>query len=108
MLLGVRVVAEVVDQVAPADVEHRADRDEGAEADVSSQAPVEDGGAERAALAEEADVARPAMALAKVAFRPVSGLITPRQFGPMIRIRPRRACSSDLPLELCALGRRSP
>ena len=54
-----RVVAEVVDQVAPADVEHRADRDEGAEADVLAQAPVEHGRAERAALAEEGDVAGP-------------------------------------------------
>ena len=36
------VVAQVVDQVAPADVEHRADRDERAEADVVPQAPVED------------------------------------------------------------------
>ena len=34
-----------------------------------------------------------AMAPAKVAFRPVIGFITPRQFGPMTRIRPRRACS---------------
>ena len=57
--VGVRVVAEVVDQVAPADVEHRADRDEGAEADVLAQAPVEDGGAQGAALADEGDVARP-------------------------------------------------
>ena len=57
--LGMRVVAEVVDQVAPADVEHRPDRDEGAEADVGPQAPVEDRGAEGPALAEEGDLARP-------------------------------------------------
>ena len=31
---------------------------------------------------------------AKVAFRPAKGRITPRQFGPISRIRPRRACSS--------------
>ena len=35
-----------------------------------------------------------AIALANVAFSPVSGLITPRQFGPMTRIRPRRASST--------------
>ena len=29
--------------------------------------------------------------VAKVAFRPVSGLITPRQLGPMMRMLPRRA-----------------
>ncbi len=34
-----------------------------------------------------------AIAPANVAFRPVSGFVTPRQFGPMTRIRPRRACS---------------
>ena len=34
-----------------------------------------------------------AIAPAKVALRPVSGFITPRQFGPMIRMPPRRACS---------------
>ena len=42
------------------------------------------------------------MDAANVAFRPVSGFIKPRQFGPMIRIRPRRAsvrisCSSLRP-----------
>ena len=57
--LGVRVVAEVVDQVAPADVEHRPDRDERAEPDVLAQAPVEDRRAERPALAEEPDAAGP-------------------------------------------------
>ena len=54
-----QVVAEVVDQVAPADVEHRPDRDEGAEADVGPQAPVEHRGAEGSALTQEGDLARP-------------------------------------------------
>ena len=55
---------------------------------------------QRAALAEEADVPGRAMSAANVAFRPISGFITPRQFGPIIRIRPRRACSRDPVLEL--------
>ena len=50
---GMRVVAEIVDEIAPADIEHRANRDEAAEADVFLEAPVEDGRAERAALADE-------------------------------------------------------
>src|SRR5690606_22969039 len=54
-----RVVAEVVDQVAPANVQHRADRDKRAEADVFLKAPVENGGTQRATLADEADVAGP-------------------------------------------------
>ena len=57
--LGIRVVAEVVDQITPADVEHRPDRDEGAEADIGSQAPGKDRGAEGPALTEEGDLARP-------------------------------------------------
>ena len=55
MLLVLGIVAEVINQVAPVDIEHRADGDEGAEADVFAQAPVENGGAEGAALADEAD-----------------------------------------------------
>src|SRR5271165_7216155 len=54
-----QVVSEVVDQVAPADIEHLPDRDEGAEADVGPQAPVEDCGAENPALTEEGDLAGP-------------------------------------------------
>jgi len=53
--VGARVVAQVVDQVAPVDIQHRADGDEMAEADVFLQAPVQDGGAQRAALADEAN-----------------------------------------------------
>ena len=55
----VRVVAEVVDQVAPADVEHRAGGHARGEADVFREAPVEDRREQRAALAQERDVARP-------------------------------------------------
>ena len=35
-----------------------------------------------------------AIALANVALRPVSGLITPRQFGPITRMGPRRASAT--------------
>ena len=86
--LRVRVVAEVVDQVAPADVEHRADGDEGAEADLLAQAPVEDGGASAPLWLRKATLPGRAIAWAKVALKPLSGLITPRQFGPNRRIRP--------------------
>ena len=34
-----------------------------------------------------------AMVVANVAFRPVNGHMTPRQFGPMTRMPPRRAFS---------------
>ena len=45
MLLVCGIVAQVVDQVAPVHVEHGADGDEGTEAHVLAQTPVEDGGA---------------------------------------------------------------
>ena len=50
---GVGIVAELVDKIAPADIKHRAERHESAEADILAQAPIQHGGAERAALAEE-------------------------------------------------------
>ena len=56
--LGVRVVAEVRDEVAPADIEHGADRDKRAEAHILAKAPVEHRRAKRPALAEECDAAR--------------------------------------------------
>ena len=51
------IVVEVVDHVAPPDVQQGPQGDEGAEADVFLKAPVEDGGLQRAALAEEGDLA---------------------------------------------------
>ena len=54
---GVRVGAEVVDEVAEVDVAHGADADEGGEADLVGGRPVEDGGAQGARLAEEGDAA---------------------------------------------------
>src|SRR5262249_24562972 len=51
----VRGVGEVVEQVGEIDVEHGADRDEGAEAELLAGGPVEDGGADGAGLAEQGD-----------------------------------------------------
>src|SRR5262249_18783496 len=55
----VGVVAEVVDEVGEVHVEHGAHADEAAEADVGFPGPVEDGGADGAALAEQGDLAGP-------------------------------------------------
>ena len=44
-----------------------------------------------------------AMSAAKLALRLLGGWMTPRQFGPMMRILPR-ASVADLPLQLAALG----
>src|SRR5579864_2137218 len=51
------IVAKMIDEIAPADVEHGACGDDGAEADVFTLAPVEDGSLQRAALAQECDAA---------------------------------------------------
>ena len=59
MELRLGIVAEVVDQVAPAHVHHRADRNERAEAHHFLEAPVQHRGAQRAALADEAHRAGP-------------------------------------------------
>ncbi len=55
----VGIVAEVIDEVSPTDIHHRSYGDEGAEADLLLQAPVENGRTESAALADETDTARP-------------------------------------------------
>ena len=47
----IRIVAEMINQIAPADIEHGAKRDERAKADIFLQAPIENRRAERAALA---------------------------------------------------------
>src|SRR3712207_3877232 len=54
--LGVRVVAEVVDQISPPDIHHRPYGDEGREADVLPEALVEDRRHEGAALAQKPNV----------------------------------------------------
>jgi hypothetical protein len=52
------IVAQVFDPIPPADIQHRSDRDEGAEAHQLTQAPVQNGRPQRAALADETDIAR--------------------------------------------------
>src|SRR4029078_13524729 len=56
---GLWIVAQVMDEVAPAHIEHRTDGDEGAESDIRFEAPVQNRGAERATLADEPDVPAP-------------------------------------------------
>src|SRR5260370_7891121 len=53
----IRIVPEIIDQVAPAHVQHRTHRDEGAEAYKLAKTPIENGRAQRPALADEGDVA---------------------------------------------------
>jgi hypothetical protein len=55
----VRIIAEIVDQIAPVHVEHRADRNERAEPDVLPQTPVQHRRAQRTALTDERNPTRP-------------------------------------------------
>src|SRR5690606_30978049 len=56
--LRARVVPEVLDQIAPAHVQHAARGNDAAEADLLALAPVEDRREERPALTDERDVPR--------------------------------------------------
>ncbi len=53
---GARIVAEVGNQIAPAHVQHGTNRDERAETNHRLQRPIQHGGTERAALADERQV----------------------------------------------------
>ncbi len=57
--MGARIAAEVVDEIAPVHVQHRADGDKAAEADIFTHRPVQHRRAQGAALADEGDVAGP-------------------------------------------------
>src|SRR5262252_2289028 len=52
------IVAEVVDEICEIDVEHGADTDEAGKADVALARPIENRGADGAALAQERDAPR--------------------------------------------------
>ena len=100
---GLWVATQVINQVSPAYVHHRTKGDEGTETNACAQAPIRYGRAKGAALADEAySAGGEAMVLAKVALRPLSGLITPaRQSGPMMRSFPLTRLLQDLLLQLC-------
>ena len=90
--LGAWIVAEIINQIAPVHIEHRSGGDECAEPHTLAQAPVQNRGQKRATLADESDIARQGNSLCECRIQSVHGFITPRQFGPMRRIPPRRAC----------------
>ena len=54
-----RIVTQVIDQISPAHIQHRADGEKRAEAHHLGQAPVENRGADGAALAHQRDVSGP-------------------------------------------------
>ena len=56
--MSVRIIAKVIDQVAPTHIQHRACRDDCTEAHLLTLAPVEDRGQQRSALAEKGDTPR--------------------------------------------------
>ena len=59
MLLGVRIVPKVVDQVSPAHIQHGAGRNNRAESHLFELAPIQNGGQQRSALAQKGYIAGP-------------------------------------------------
>src|SRR5258708_34403115 len=49
------VAPQVIDEIAPADVHHRANRDEGTESHLCAQAPIKHGSTQGTALTDEAN-----------------------------------------------------
>src|SRR5262249_2679110 len=62
---GVRIVAVVIDQVAPTHIYHRANRNKSAEAHILPAAPVKNRRTQRTALAEESQVSRQSIGLSE-------------------------------------------
>ena len=54
--VGLRVAPQVINQVAPTDIYHRANGDKGTESNVFAQAPIKHGGTQGTALADEANM----------------------------------------------------
>src|SRR5262249_22792427 len=98
-----RVVAEVVDQVGEIDVDHGADADEAAEADVLLAGPVEDRGADGAALAEQGDVAGPGHGGGEAGVK-IARRVEHAQAGRAEDAQPAAGQLAELPLPRAALG----
>ena len=62
---GLRVATQIINQIAPANVDHRANGDKGAEPNVFTQAPIQHGRAKSTALADETNMARPSHSAGK-------------------------------------------
>ena len=102
--LRMRVAGQVVDQIAEADVQHRAQRGKGREAHVRFQAPVEDGSEQRAALAQKGHVALVRHRTGKRGVEPRAGVHHPQAVGAN-HANPRFSRDGhDLPLQLGPLG----
>src|SRR5262249_34665717 len=103
MLSVWRIVAEVADEVAPADVQHRAGRNDAAKTDLEGNRPIENRGQQGAALAEEGPVASSGSTLGK------GGIQARHRIHDPQAIRPNQAGGAspqllaDLALQFCAL-----
>ena len=68
------IIPQVVDQVAPVDIEHRSDRYEGAKADHLFLRPIQNRRTQRPALADEAYVSRARNARSEGGVQPADGI----------------------------------
>src|SRR5579863_9571533 len=100
---GLRVVTQVINQVSPAYVRHRANRDEGTETNVCAQTPIQHGGAKGTALADEAYLAGPGHGAGKGSIEAGQRAHHAKAVGADDAQIPPARLLQDLPLPLCAL-----
>ncbi len=102
--LGAGVFAQIVDQIPPVQIQHGAHGDQGAEAHILPEAPVQHRAHQRAALAEEAHAAGPGHALGKGGVEAADRVHQPQAVGPQnAQIAPARP-DHHLLLQAAALG----
>ena len=89
--LGVGIIAQIIDQVTPAHVEHRADGDEGLKPTFAVMLQSSTAVHKAPDWLIKPTLPGRAMPGGKGGVQAANGFITPRQLGPMMRIPPRRA-----------------
>src|SRR5581483_2199748 len=99
---GGRVIAEVINEVAPSHIQHRAGGDKCTEAHLFPQAPVEDGRAQGPALAQERDVAGSRSLLRERGVQADGGIHQAEAVGAQQPQRGSRYRFLEPPLEFCA------
>src|ERR1700693_3956422 len=98
-----RIVAKVVDEVAPTDIQHGTGRDNRAEAHLFQLAPVEDGRQQRSALAKEGHITRPRRILGEGSVQTDGWIHDPQAVGANQAHAAAPELILNLPLQIDAL-----
>ena len=101
---GLRVASQVINQVPPADIHHRANGEKGTEPNMFAQAPIQHGGIQGTTLADEADMAGPSHSAGKGGVEASQRAHHPKAVGPDdAQLSPARLLP-DVLLQLGARG----